>query len=266
MRGPISTNATGATFTYASADDLFAWARFHWTGLRTHSRLTACLPIRPPRVQSSGPPPLPHGSITHAVLPSWGDRTSLVLRAQCVVGGHWANTRSNSLHYPSLGPLRRQVIQFITGTDLSELPELQYYANGFMFMPNLEVNVERLHAQIAQRTAITHNVSPAYISTQVRKNEILEAHSSDTDALVRCCEMAPDRRLAVRELGLVNHPSFVQYRTGDSLDSSVPQSSVNAVLGYSLNHPRRAHVRARSPFCKHDTVLDHGPTSRSMLL
>ncbi len=170
--------------------------------------------------------------------------------------GQWQRFNLDPIHRCPLGALRRQVVAFIWGSDLAALPELKYYADAFMFLPHLEINVERLHAQIAQRIAITHNHAPSYISIQVRKNEIMRSHAADCDVLAECCELAPDRRKAVHELGLINHPAFAEYRHGAALHCTVPHSCVNQVFGCT---PQSSDSRLPDGWVDYRRISTHYP-------
>lgn len=67
--------------------------------------------------------------------------------------------------------LRRHVVAFARGAAAE--PRLQQILDSFLFIPNVEIGVERLHAYISQRLRIAHHHSPAYVSCIARKNEIL---------------------------------------------------------------------------------------------
>ena len=132
---------------------------------------------------------------------------------------------------PEGSALRRQVILFLRGECLANLPELQYYAHCFLFLPNCEVSIERAHSYVSQRIRIVHAPSPSYISVTLRKSEIISAHAEDSDGLVKCLEAVRDRRKVIYELGLVNHPEFDDFRSDDGkLDTNISQQCVNKVF------------------------------------
>ncbi len=89
---------------------------------------------------------------------------------------------------------------------MEQLPDFERLGSAMMFVPNIEVSIERLHAFVSQRVRIAHHHAPAYISIQLRKHEITRAHEEYVSSLLDCLEQVPSRRHAVMELGLVGHP------------------------------------------------------------
>ena len=133
------------------------------------------------------------------------------------------------------GPLRQQLIAFARGVDLSRLPLLQRTANSFMFISNLEASVERLHAYVNQRVKIAHHHSPAYVSTTLRKPELLGVHAQQAAVLSEYCSKVHNPVRVVDTLGLQFHPSFsphlrVAAGSGATLEHSVPVSLVCNVV------------------------------------
>ena len=121
-----------------------------------------------------------------------------------------------------------------------------------LFLPNCEIGIERLHAYVGQRLRIAHNHSPAFVSLNLRRDEILSFHSSHHDDLVRCAELVSDRRSAVSNLGLTLHPSFHSFLTSDNtLDHSLPHGLVNSVAGResSMSLSLSLYVSLSVSFC-----------------
>lgn len=123
------------------------------------------------------------------------------------------------------------------GADLTTLPDLLVACDALMFLPNLEVAVERLHAFVSQRLRIAHHHSPAYVSVTLRRAKKLKAHSGNLDSLVNCVETVSNRRQAILELGLAGHPEFSDYLTTDGkIDFSIPHFVVNKVHSGNISN------------------------------
>ncbi len=118
---------------------------------------------------------------------------------------------------------------FVRGAEMEKLPNLRVLADSFLFLPSVEISIERLHSYVSQRLKIVHSHSPSYISVTLRKSEIVSTHSANTSELISCTEVVPGKRQAVEQLSLHNHPCFESYRRGKTLDAGVPHSLVNKV-------------------------------------
>ncbi len=130
------------------------------------------------------------------------------------------------------GTIRNELVAFVRGADMAGLPHLRILSDAFLFLPNVEIGIERLHSYVSQRLKIVHNSSPAYVSTVLRKAEIIRTHTEHTAELLASLELVPDRRQAVAHLGLQNHPCFFPYRdwhNDGKLDACVPHGLVNKV-------------------------------------
>ena len=129
-------------------------------------------------------------------------------------------------------PLRRQVIRFIQGVPLEQLPALTPYVNALGFIPNIEIGVERLHAFVSQRVKTSHHHSPAYVSILLRRDELIRTHATECNEFAKACSLVPNHVAVVEQLNLQNHPSFAgHYGNGRRvLENTVPFSLVNKVV------------------------------------
>jgi hypothetical protein len=135
------------------------------------------------------------------------------------------------------GGLREDIVSFVRGTDMAALPRLRIYADGFLFIPNIEIGIERLHAYVSQRIKIAHHHSPAYVSVTLRKHEILDCHARLGPDFCEACGVIQNKLGVIRELGLEYHPSFADFRLADGarrsghiLDHTVPFGLINKVV------------------------------------
>ena len=75
---------------------------------------------------------------------------------------------------------RDTLLQFLRGTPIQELPELHMLRCQARFASNLEIGIERRHAQMHHCLQTARHHSEAYASISMRKREILqEMESSD---------------------------------------------------------------------------------------
>jgi hypothetical protein len=129
------------------------------------------------------------------------------------------------------GNFRHQLILFVRGAPLDSLRDLQWLTNAMLFIPNVEIGIERQHAVVSQRIKIAHHHSAAFVSLALRRQELMDEHSTNFTDLAECADRVSDRRRAVEQLGLMHHPSLSPYLRADEtgLDHSVPHSLVNQV-------------------------------------
>ena len=135
-------------------------------------------------------------------------------------------------------PFERKWLLLPEGVALSQLHTLKRYANAFMFVPNIEVRVERLHASTSQRLEIVHHHLPAYVSITLRKHEIINCHVAHGEDLSNSCAEVYKKLAVVDRLGLQFHPCFAPHRRDGNadrpqkhiLDHSVPFSLVGKVV------------------------------------
>ena len=71
------------------------------------------------------------------------------------------------------GVLREQIVAFVQGThSFNELPELRRYRDIAVFVPVIEVSVERIHAVLHKGIRLAPRHGPSFVSVAVRRAEI----------------------------------------------------------------------------------------------
>ena len=151
------------------------------------------------------------------------------------------------------GPLRAAVVEFVRGAELQHNAELLTIADSMRFVPLVEVSVERLHAYLKQRTLGAHHISGHYCSLQLRRDEILRAHTQDAASLAECCALAGNAHKIVDVLDLQYHHALLNFhadgpRRGGAaagpsciIDPKVPLTLVSKVV-YRCDLPTQ-HLR-----------------------
>ena len=131
---------------------------------------------------------------------------------------------------------RRQLVLFLRGVASDLLEDVALFIAKARMAMNVEVSVERLHAFLSQRIKIAHHHSPYYVSTVLRKPEIIDVHTKHPESYTTCCEHANTRVKIIDRLGLAYHPLFEQYTRPvpaphlSPVESSVPYSVVGQVV------------------------------------
>ena len=106
---------------------------------------------------------------------------------------------------------RRQLVLLLRGVAPGLLEDVSLFIAKARMAMNVEVSVERLHVCLSQRIKIAHRLRPYYVSTVLRKPEIIDVHTKHPESYTTCCEHANTRVKIIDRLGLAYHPLFEQY-------------------------------------------------------
>ena len=70
--------------------------------------------------------------------------------------------------------LREPLLEFLHGSSVDEFPELLLLRQQARFASNIEVGIERRHAQLHRHIRLATHHSPAYASVGMRKDEVIQ--------------------------------------------------------------------------------------------
>jgi hypothetical protein len=107
--------------------------------------------------------------------------------------------------------LRHELLQFVRGTPLAELPALCCFLGRFKFICTSERAVEAMHAEVLKSTRRSPHHSPMYVA--VRQclpflQRELEAKPRTLGAIAQCCQQVRTPLQAAHRLGFAKHPGI----------------------------------------------------------
>lgn len=129
------------------------------------------------------------------------------------------------------GPLRDSVMVFLHGGDLS--PALLDFRRKAQLSSNLEVAVERRHAQLHQHLRAAPHHSEAFASIGLRRHEILEDMRNNPAVANRMAvliDRAGHPKCALEQLGLRHHPVLAPYFVGGLLPRRTPHAVAGPII------------------------------------
>ncbi|CAE7869098.1 unnamed protein product [Symbiodinium microadriaticum] len=182
--------------------------------------------------------------------------------------------RANTTQHPlavkwldSSGPLRQLILQFVHGAAPETLGPLAAFRAKARLASNLEVAIERCHAQLHRALRLAPRHSEAYASVNLRKSEIiqdmdrLEGFAHEMSSLVDKCGSCSS---AVLALALENHPDARPWR-GRTMPCKVACSITyhgdvfTQYRAYEAGRPRPpAHQAAIADAAREEDAVDDG--------
>ena len=130
--------------------------------------------------------------------------------------------------------LRVPLLDFLQGQNIEEFPELLLMRQQARFASNIEVGIERRHAQLHRHIRLATNHSAAFASVGMRKDEIiqlLEEKPGDVTQMALLIDRAGSAKDSVEALDLQFHPSINAWRVNGRLTQTcLPHNAaVNAI-------------------------------------